>query len=77
MRGIGKASRRTQGSLLPVRPRDRNGGFPRFSGGAMLVDGAHGSRCRAPPRHALLAENLWPKDWGKPSLWIITKDLWY
>ncbi len=26
----------------------------------------------ASPRHALLAENL-----GKPSLWVITKDLWY
>jgi len=52
---------------LPVRPRDRNGGFPRLSGCV-----AQGLRCPASPRHALLAENL-----GKPSLWVITKDLWY
>ncbi len=68
MRGIVKASRRTPA----VRPRDPNGGFPMFSGGPMLVDGARGSRCPAPPRHALLAENL-----GKPSLWVITKDHWF
>ncbi len=60
-----------------VRPRDRNGGFPRLSGGPMLMDGARGSRCPAPPRHALLAENLWPKDWGKPSLWVIINAHWY
>ncbi len=47
-----------QGRPLPVRPRDRNGGFPRLSGSV-----PHGSRCPASPRHALLAENL-----GKPSL---------
>ncbi len=42
---------------LPVRPRDRHGGFPNalrpgLSDGAMLVDGAHGLRCRgiAAPR---------------------------
>ena len=39
------------------RPSDRNGGLPQscgrgFSGRAMLVDGARGSRCPAPPRHA-------------------------
>ncbi len=43
---------------LPVRLRDRNGGFPRLSDGV-----PHGLRCPASPRHALLAENL-----GKPSL---------
>ncbi len=48
---------------LPVRPPDRNGGFPRLSDGALVVDGAQGFRCPASPRHALLAENL-----GKPSL---------
>ncbi len=57
---------------LPVRPRDRNGGFPRLSDGPWLSDGAHGLRCLASPHHALLAESL-----GKPSLWVITKDLWY
>ncbi len=47
---------------LPVRLRDRNGGFPRdFGQGAESVP--HGLRCLASPRHALLAENL-----GKPSL---------
>ncbi len=48
---------------LPVRLRDRNGGFPRLSGCPWLSDGAHGYRCPASPRHALLAESL-----GKPSL---------
>ncbi len=73
MRGIVKVCRRTPA----VRPRDRNGGLPKScgrglsgpgAGSSMLVDGARGSRCPAPPRHALLAENLWPKDWGNPSL---------
>ncbi len=49
------------------RLRDRNGGFPRLSDGV-----AHGLRCPASPCHALLAESL-----GKPSLWVIIKDLWY
>ena len=57
---------------LPVRPPDRNGGFPRLSDGPMLLDGAHGFRCPASPRHALLAENL-----GKPSLWVIINAPWY
>jgi hypothetical protein len=62
MRDIGKAFRR------PRRfARATAGGFPRLSGGV-----AHGSRCPASPRHALLTENL-----GKPSLWVIIKDLWY
>ena len=52
---------------LPVRPRDRNGGFPRLSGCV-----AHGYRCPASPRHALLAESL-----GKPSLWVIISAPWY
>ncbi len=63
MWGIGKASRRPPA----VRPRDRNGGFPRLWGGV-----ARGFRCPAAPRHALLAENL-----GKPSLWVNIKGLWY
>ncbi len=48
---------------LPVRLRDRNGGFPRLSDGPWLWDGPHGLRCPGSPRHALLAESL-----GKPSL---------
>ena len=73
MRGIVKACRRPPA----VRPRDRNGGFPHalrlgLSGGV-----ARGSRCPASPRHALLAENPNLEAWGKPSLWVITKDLWY
>ncbi len=62
MPGIVKAFRR------PRRfARATGGGFPRLSGGVN-----RGLRCPASPRHALLAENL-----GKPSLWIIIKDLWY
>jgi len=57
---------------VPVRPPDRNGGFPRLSDGPMLLDGAQGLRCLASPRHALLAESL-----GKPSLWIIISAPWY
>ncbi len=56
---------------LPVRPRDRNGGFPRaFGQGADGVP--HGLRCFASPHHALLAESL-----GKPSLWVIINAPWY
>ncbi len=57
---------------LPVRLRGRNGGFPRLSDGPWLLDGAHGLRCPASPRHALLAESL-----GKPSLWVIISAPWY
>ena len=52
---------------LPVRLPDRNGGFPRLSDGV-----PHSLRCRASPRHALLAESL-----GKPSLWVIINAPWY
>ncbi len=76
MRAIVKASRRPHRRPLPVRPRDRNGGFPRLS--APGADGVpHGLRCPASPRQALLAENPNLEAWGKPSLWVITKDLWY
>ncbi len=52
----------------PARPERR---LPKaFGQGADGVP--HGLRCPASPRHALLAESL-----GKPSLWVITKDLWY
>ncbi len=34
-------------------------------------------RAGGAPRHALLAENPNLEAWGKPSLWVITKDLWY
>ena len=62
---------------LPVRPRDRNGGFPKSCGpglldGVILVDGAQGLRCPASPHHALLAESL-----GRPSLWVIITAPWY
>ncbi len=63
MRDIVKAFRRPPA----VRLRDRNGGFPWLSDGVPL-----GLRGLAPPRHARLAERL-----GKPSLWVINKDLWY
>ena len=63
MRDIVEAFRRPPTVRLP----DRNGGFPRLSGGV-----AHGYRCPASPRHALLAENL-----GKPSLWVIISAPWY
>ncbi len=71
MRDIVKAFRRSHRHPLPVRPRDRNGGFPRaFGQGA---DGApHGLRCLASLRHALLAESL-----GKPSLCVIISAPWY
>ncbi len=59
---IGKASRRPRRFASATE-----GGVPRFSGSV-----ARGSRCPAPPRHALLAENL-----GKPSLWIIINEIWY
>ncbi len=71
MRDIGKASRRTR-PMARRFARATGGGFPRFSGGAMLVYGARGFRCAASLRHALLAENL-----RMPSLWAIIKDLWY
>ncbi len=67
MRDIVKAFRRPPA----VRPGDRNGGFPRLSGKG--ADGvAHGFRCLASPRHALLAESL-----GMPSLWVIINETWY
>ncbi len=72
MRDIVKAFRRPHGRPLPVRLPDRNGGFPRLSDGPKLSDGAHGSRCPASLRHALLAESL-----GKPSLWVIINEIWY
>ncbi len=68
MWGIGKAARRPPA----VRPRDRNGGFPKAFGPRLSNGVPHGLRCPASSHHALLAENL-----GKPSLWVITKGLWY
>ncbi len=59
-------------------------GFPTPSGGSPArperrlpeafgrPNGAHGLRCPASPRHALLAESL-----GKPSLWVIISAPWY
>ena len=60
-----------------VRPRDRNDGFPESCGRGPSGGVARGSRCPASPRHALLAESPNLEAWGKPSLWVITKDLWY
>ncbi len=57
---------------LPVRPRDRNGGFPKSCGRELSDRVPHGLRCFASPRHALLPENL-----GKPSLWVIISAPWY
>ncbi len=82
-RDIVKAFRRPQIRPLPVRPRDRNGGFPESCGLGLSDSVAHGYRCPAlasakppaepgSPRHALLAENL-----GKPSLWVIISAPWY
>ncbi len=73
---IGKASRRRKRAHCRFA-RATRGGFPQscgrgLSGGPMLVSGAHGSRCPAPPRHALLAESL-----GKPSLWAIINEVLY
>jgi len=45
--------------------------------GIGMRDVARGLRCPAPPRHALLTENLWPKDWGKPSRWVTISETWY
>ncbi len=68
VRDIVKAFRRPpRVAPLPVRPRDRNGGFPKLSGCV-----AHGLRCPASPHHALLTESL-----GKPSLWVIISGPWY
>ncbi len=67
MRGIVKAPRRPPGRPCRFARATGGGGVPR------LLDGVpRGSRCPASPRHVLLAENLW-----KPSLGVITKDLWY
>ncbi len=74
---IVKASRRPPSRPLPVRPRDRNGGFPNALRPGLSDGVPHGSRCPASPRHALLAESPNLEAWGKPSLWVITKDLWY
>ncbi len=56
---------------FPTPPADRlhdlSGSFPRLSDSV-----AHGLRCPAPPRHALLAERI-----GKPSLWVIISAPWY
>ncbi len=54
---------------LPVRLRDRNGGFPRLSQAFGLPNAL---RRGAWPRHALLAESL-----GKPSLWVLINAPWY
>ena len=63
MRGIVKPFRRPP----TVRMRDRDGGFPRLSGSV-----AHGSRCPASPRRALLTENL-----GKSSPCVFINVPWY
>ncbi len=68
MRGIVKACRRPPSRPLPVRPRDRNGGFPNALRPGLSDGVARGLRCPASPRHALLAENPNLEAWGKPSL---------
>ena len=72
MRGMVKASRR------PRRfARATGGGFPNALRPGLSDGVARGLRCPASPRHTLLAENPNLEAWGKPSLWVITKDLWY
>ncbi len=76
MRGIVKACRR------PRRFAHATGGdFPNALRPGLSAPGAdgvpRGLRCLASPPHALLAENPNLEAWGKPSLWVITKDLWY
>ncbi len=73
MRGIVKVFRRPPA----VRPRDRNGGFPNALRLGLSDGVPRGSRCRASPRHALLAENPNLEAWGKPSLWVIISAPWY
>ncbi len=72
MRGIVKTFRRPPTG----RGDDRNGGLPESCGPGLLGPGAdgvaRGSRCPAPPRHALLAASL-----GKPSLWVFINETWY
>ena len=57
---------------LPVRSRDRNGGFPSLVGRGFRTESRMACDASASPRHALLAENL-----GKPSLWVIINAPWY
>ena len=55
----------------PTRPERRL--TEAFGPFGVLTDGvAHGSRCPASPRRALLADSL-----GKPSLWVFISDPWY
>ena len=81
MRGIAKAFRRPPSRPLPVRPRDRNGGFPKSCGPRLSAPGADGVppglRCPASPRHTFLAESPNLEAWGKPSLWVIINETWY
>ncbi len=57
----------------PARPERRlPKAFGQGADGPEFGAGARGWRGPASLRHALLAENL-----GKPSLWVIIKDLWY
>ncbi len=72
MRNIVKASRRPHRIAHCRFARATGGGFPRLSDGV-----AHGCRCPASLRHALLAESPNLQAMGKPSLWVINKDLWY
>ena len=76
MRDIVEASRRPPADRLPDRRR-----FPKATGTAASQGfrAAHGFEMGhmatdVPHRYAtrVLAESL-----GKPSLWVITKDLWY
>jgi len=78
---IGKASRRPRYAHCRFARATGGGGFPNALRPGLSAPGAdgvpHGLRCPASPRHALLAENPDLEAWGKPSLWVITKDLWY
>ncbi len=75
MPGIVKVCRRRRGPLAgsPERPEAAS---PMLVGRGFRAQGRAASPAArdagASPRPALLAENL-----GKPSLWVMTKGLWY
>ena len=73
MRGIVKASRRPRRFARCRFARATEvAASPMFSDWGFRAASPVARDAGASPRHALLAESL-----GKPSLWVIIKDLWY